>query len=116
MSNHKKTSPLEIPELTPLQFFVMSLLGTNRRAGHELIALLTKAGHRKSRPAAYMLFARMEESGWLESEWHEKTLVDDEGVEHTVREKRFKVTGEGSAAWAQTQRFFADARLAGGAS
>jgi DNA-binding PadR family transcriptional regulator len=92
---------MKIPELSHLQTLVLECLGPRKRPGRELRQLLAQTGVKKSGPAFYQLMARLEESGLVEGEYSQKIV---EG--QIIKERSYRVTGEGARAARRTLDFY----------
>lgn len=91
-----------IPDLTHLQFYVLSLLmSKDTMSGVDLRAGLGKEGHRKTLAAFYQMMARMEENDLAEG-WYEQYTEDGQAV----KERKYKITGGGDRAWRRQQQFY----------
>ena len=92
---------MKIPELSHLQILVLECLGTQKRPGRELRQLLAQSGTKKSGPAFYQLMARLEEAGLVEGEYSQKIVE-----KQIIKERRYRVTGEGASAARRTRDFY----------
>lgn len=90
-----------LPPLSHLQFAVLDALGTNTMAGKQLRENLAANGIKKSGPSFYQLMARLEEAKLLEGRTDQK-IVDGQ----IIKERFYRVTGEGSRAMNATARFY----------
>ncbi len=90
-----------LPELTHLQFLVLGLLQRGPVAGKQIRSGLSRFGIRKSGPAFYQLMARIEEAGWIAGEYKQRDVGGQK-----VRERHYKILGEGRAAWRASQAFY----------
>lgn len=93
----------KLPELSHLQVIVLECLGTQKRFGRELRQLLAENKIRKSGPAFYQLMARLEEAKFVEGEYSQKIV---EG--QIIKERSYRVTGQGENALRQTLQFYED--------
>lgn len=91
-----------LPPLSHLQFAVLDALGTCTMAGKQLRETLAANGIKKSGPSFYQLMARLEEAKLVEGRTDQK-IVDGQ----IIKERFYKVTGEGSRAMRDTARFYA---------
>src|SRR3954451_19839409 len=92
---------MPLPELTHLQFLVLSTLLDGERSGREVRERLAEAGERKSGPAFYQFMARLEDAGFVEG-WYDQKVVDGQ----IIKERRYRVTGAGSEAFQDTRGFY----------
>ena len=86
---------MSIPNLTPLQFFILSCLIFWPRSGHALRAMLRKEEGRtrkRSAPSFYMLMARMERDKLIRGR--------SEGTKRIYR-----ITAKGTAAFGSFRHF-----------
>jgi hypothetical protein len=90
-----------LPEITHLQFLVLSLVTTNPIKGKDLREALKKAGVRKSGPGFYQLMSRLEEARMVEG-WYEAFVI--EGV--PIKERTYKLLGRGHSAWNTARDFY----------
>jgi len=96
-----------VPELTHLQFLVLTTLMSSEKAGSEIRDELKKEGAKKSLASFYQLMARLEEAGMVHGRY-EPIEVDG----YLVKERRYKVKGQGKRAWNQTRNFYTRLPLA----
>jgi len=93
--------PRALPALTHLQYLVLGVLRTGPQPGRVLRQALASYGARRSGPAFYQLMARLERASLVEG-WYEQITVGDQNV----TERRYRVTPEGSRAWARVRSFY----------
>lgn len=92
-----------IPDLTHLQFHVLSLLmSKDTMSGVQLRGELKKEGHKKTLAAFYQMMSRMEDNGLAEG-WYEKYVEDGQ----PVKQRKYRITGDGDRAWRKQQGFYA---------
>ncbi|NQV23861.1 MAG: hypothetical protein HQ518_05780 [Rhodopirellula sp.] len=76
-------------------------------SGLQLREELGKEGHRKTLAAFYQMMSRMEDSGIAEG-WYEHSVEDGQ----PVKQRKYKITGDGDRAWRRQQEFYiASSRL-----
>ena len=92
---------MPLPEITHLQFLLLSVLGSAEMSGRELRAALAKEGVGKTAPAFYQLMARLEEQKLVKG-WYVSRDVDG----HRIRERRYKLLGAGAHALAAAWGFY----------
>ena len=92
---------MKIPDLSHLQMLVLECLGAQKRSGRELRQRLAQSGSKKSGPAFYQLMARLEEAGFVEGEYSQKIVE-----KQIIKERRYRVTGEGARAARRTRDFY----------
>ncbi|MBM3471636.1 MAG: hypothetical protein FJX75_00005 [Armatimonadetes bacterium] len=98
---------MPLPDITHLQFAVLSALGASEMSGRALRAELAKHGVKKSAPAFYQLMARLEEQKLVKG-WYVPIEVDG----HRIRERRYKLLAAGARAVAEARAFYeSQARL-----
>lgn len=90
-----------IPATTHLQFLILTMLMEGERSGRDLRAALANAGVRKSGPAFYQLMGRLEDEGYIVG-WYDQKVIESQGV----RERRYKITEGGHAAWEDVCDFY----------
>ena len=98
-----------VPPLTHLQFAVLDSLLNGESSGQELRSSIAKRGFKKTGPGFYQLMQRLEEGRFVESRIVPVIIGDQ-----TYRERRYKLTGHGERACAQTVQFYMHAQSAQG--
>jgi DNA-binding PadR family transcriptional regulator len=93
-----------LPELTSLQFAVLSVLMGSKRTGRYIREKLAEQGVRKSLAAFYQLMARLEEAGMVRG-WYEKVTLDGQ----VIKERHYEIVAHGESCWNQTRDFYAAA-------
>ena len=105
--------PARLPALSHLQFLTLGVLIGGDEPGRVIREVLAEHGARRSAAAFYQLMARLERDGLVEG-WYEPIVV----AEQQARERRYRITPAGAAAWQRTRAFneavarAADRRLA----
>ena len=79
-----------IPDLTHLQFLVLSILRSGPRTGRQVRRVLAKHGIRRSSPAFYQMMARLEDAGFVDGEYDQK-VVDSQ----IIKERRYTLATKG---------------------
>lgn len=97
-------SPRRIPEITHLQFLVLGMLREAERPGRYLRRALARHGVRRTSPAFYQMMARLEDAGLVEGAYDQKVV---EG--QIIKERRYRLTASGAAAWTATRAFYSEA-------
>jgi DNA-binding PadR family transcriptional regulator len=92
-----------IPELTHLQFLVLTVLLDGERSGRQVREKLAEAGENKSGPAFYQLMARLEDAK-LVAGWYDQKVVEGQ----IIKERRYRIEAAGASAWDQQQKFYAE--------
>ncbi len=92
---------MPLPELTHLQFLVLSILLDGERSGREVRERSAEHDKRKSGPAFYQFMARLEDAGFVEG-WYDQKVVDGQ----SIKERRYKITGGGLRAWEDVRDFY----------
>jgi DNA-binding PadR family transcriptional regulator len=90
-----------LPELTHLQFLVLSILRAEERPGRVLREALAAYGVRRSAAAFYQMMARLERDHLVEGHYG-RTIVGDQ----TLTERRYEMTPAGARMWADTRAFY----------
>lgn len=90
-----------IPDLTHLQFLVLTALLDRELSGRELRQRIADEGQKKSLAAFYQLMARMEDAKLVKG-WYVAKVIDRQGV----KERRYKILGGGMRAWESTRDFY----------
>ncbi len=93
-----------IPELTHLQFLVLTILLGSTRTGSCVREQLAEHGIEKSLAAFYQLMARLEEGGMVTG-WYEKKVIDGQ----TIKERHYEITAPGVRSLGRTRDFYAAA-------
>jgi DNA-binding PadR family transcriptional regulator len=93
-----------IPDLTHLQFLVLSILRSGPRAGRHVRRALATHGVRRSAPAFYQMMARLEDAGFVDGEYDQKIVAGQ-----IIKERRYTLSGKGEGAWSATRAFYDDA-------
>ena len=92
---------MPLPQLTHLQFLVVSELLRGAARGRDLRARLKEAGVRQSGPAFYQMMASLEDAGFV-SGWYEQQIVDGQ----IIRERHYKALPGGKKAWQGSRDFY----------
>jgi DNA-binding PadR family transcriptional regulator len=93
-----------IPDLTHLQFLVLSILRTGARTGRQMRKALARHGVKRSAPAFYQMMARLEDAAFVDGEYDQKILDGQ-----IIKERRYTLSAKGEAAWSATRAFYTDA-------
>jgi DNA-binding PadR family transcriptional regulator len=92
----------KLPEITALQFLVISLLSRAEECpGRELRARLLENGVRSTGPQFYQMMSRLEDAGYVEG-WYAQKEIEHQ----VVNERRYRITADGLAAWDATADFY----------
>jgi DNA-binding PadR family transcriptional regulator len=94
---------MPLPDITHLQFLLLTALLDGEQSGRTLRAILEREGHRKSTPAFYQMMARLEDAKYVGGRYEQKTV---EG--QTIKERVYKITGAGTSALAVVRDFYAN--------
>jgi DNA-binding PadR family transcriptional regulator len=97
----ERRSAMALPDLTPLQYAILSAIGVQNKPGHEVRTKLKELGIRKSGPGFYQAMARLEDAGFV-SGWYEN--VDVRG--QVIKQRRYRVLGKGFRAFHRTRDFY----------
>jgi DNA-binding PadR family transcriptional regulator len=92
---------MKIPELSHLQFLVLGQLISGDATGRSIRETLRRYRVRQSGPAFYQMMARLERAGLAEG-WYTQDVVEGQ----VIKERRYRVTGDGTAAWRECRRFY----------
>lgn len=96
------TSPYEgLPQLTHLQFLVLSLIGPRQALGGQVRSRMAHDGVRLTAPAFYQLMARLEDAGLVTGQY-----VRADGANRALRFRAYRVTGAGVTAVNQSREFY----------
>jgi hypothetical protein len=91
-----------LPELSHLQFAVLSELGSSDMSGRQLREQLAKSGIRKSGPNFYQMMARLEEARFVKG-WYDQKIVEGQ----IIKERKYRILGDGISAMRRTEKFYA---------
>jgi hypothetical protein len=91
-----------LPELSHLQFAVLDVMGTAIMSGKNVREGLKQLGISKNGPAFYQMMARLEEGKLVEG-WYDQKIIDGQ----IIKERCYKITGDGVRALNNTKRFYA---------
>ncbi len=97
----------KLPEITHLQFLVLSVLLGTEQSGRTIREAIARFGVRRNGPAFYQMMARLEREGLVEG-WYEQIAVGDQ----KVTERRYRILPAGSRLWAKTRSFYDRVSLA----
>lgn len=92
---------MQLPELSYLQLLVIEAIAAGRVSGRKVREHLKQNGVPKGGPAFYQLMSRLEDSGFVEGNYEEK-IIDGQ----RIKERFYRVTGEGERAVRQALNFF----------
>src|SRR5512144_1726822 len=84
---------MSLPQLTHLQFLVVSRILAGSASGRELREYMKDEGVRQSGPAFYQMMAALEDGG-IVSGWYEQQIVDAQ----IIRERHYKLLAPGITA------------------
>lgn len=93
--------PGSLPEITHLQFFVLTALRDGECAGRMLREQLRRRGVRRTAPAFYQMMARLEDAGLVEGAYAQRVKAG-----RGVKERRYRITPAGEAEWRATCDFY----------
>lgn len=92
---------MPFPEITHLQFRVLSFLAPSERTGRSIREELERGGDRRSAPAFYQLMSRLEDQG-LVTGWYEAKEVNGQ----RVRVRHYRIDPRGERVLAETRAFY----------
>jgi len=93
-----------LPSVTHLQFLVLGLLLREPGPGRRIRRDLAAHGIRRTAPAFYQMMSRLEEAGLVRG-WYDQKIVDGQ----IIKERHYKLTSAGAAAWSDTRDFYLSA-------
>jgi DNA-binding PadR family transcriptional regulator len=96
-----------IPDITHLQFLVLSVLRHGEQPGRSIRAAIADYGVRRSAAAFYQMMSRLERDGLVHG-WYDQVTVGDQAV----TERRYRSTAAGERAWTDTRTFYEKAAVA----
>lgn len=92
------------PELTHLQFYVLSILISGPRPGRYVRQQLHTQGQNKTLAAFYQLMNRLEEAKMVRG-WYETKVIDGQ----TIKQRHYEILGHGARCCESTRDFYAQA-------
>jgi DNA-binding PadR family transcriptional regulator len=92
---------MPLPDLTHLQFLVLTTLLEGEQTGRYIRERLADEGQRKTGPAFYQMMARLEDSGLVKG-WYDQRIIEGQ----IIKERRYKLTATGERAWAEVRDFY----------
>jgi len=95
---------MRIPDLSHLQFLVLSGLHGGESSGREIRDELKRYRVRQSGPAFYQMMARLEKGGLVKG-WYTQDVVDGQ----IIKERRYRIAAAGERAWQDSRKFYATA-------
>ncbi len=93
---------MPLPPLSSLQFSVLGALLGAPCYGRQVRKALRERGVRRILAAFYQLMARLEDAGFVEG-WYEQEVIRGQ----LIKERHYRITAAGTAAWQATRRFYA---------
>jgi DNA-binding PadR family transcriptional regulator len=90
-----------LPDLTHLQFAVLGILMEGEQPGRFVRDRLAEDGVNKTGPAFYQLMARLEDDKLVEGWYTHKAVAGQK-----IKERTYRLTAAGEAAWEQTRDFY----------
>jgi DNA-binding PadR family transcriptional regulator len=91
-----------LPEITHLQYQILSVLMGSERSGQSVRNELREQGVKKSGPGFYQLMARLEDARLVKG-WYQQRQIGDQ----LVKERWYELTAGGKKAWRTTSDFYA---------
>ena len=90
-----------LPNITHLQFLVMTILLDGDKSGRDLREMMAEEGVRKSGPAFYQMMARLEDEKFVRG-WYEQKVIDGQ----IIKERRYEITGAGKRVCNDVRAFY----------
>ncbi len=107
MCSTRVHDPSRLPEITALQFVVLSLLLAGEQTGRQLRHEVQK-WHAGRSPAAFsQLMTRLTHAAYVHVDWHADDAADDAADGQAARVCRYRVTDLGLIVWQAARRFYA---------
>ncbi len=91
---------MSLPRLSNLQILVLGALLHGELRGQNLRTRLKEFGVKKSGPSFYQLMARLEDAAFVSGRYVQE-IVDGQ----IIRERVYRMEGEGRKAWAANREF-----------
>lgn len=95
---------MKLPGLSHLQFIVLGQLLSGEASGRSIRGTLRRFRVRQSGPAFYQMMARMEKAGLAEG-WYTQDVAEGQ----VIKERRYRITEAGAAAWRECRSFYEQA-------
>lgn len=93
--------PASLPDITHLQFLVLTGLREGSVSGPDLRGRLRSAGIRRTAPAFYQMMARLEDAGLVAGRYEQRVEAGQ-----AIKERHYEITPAGEAAWGRTRDFY----------
>lgn len=90
-----------LPEITHLQFLVLTILLDAQKSGREVREELAEHGVKKSGPAFYQLMSRLEDDKFVRG-WYDEKVIDGQ----RIKERRYEITGAGTRVAQEVREFY----------
>ena len=94
---------MTLPNITHLQFSVLTFLHDAEHPGRDLRRRLAELGMRRSGPAFYQLMSRLEDAGLVSGAYDQK-IVDGQ----IIKERFYTISEAGAEAWQATRDFYVE--------
>jgi hypothetical protein len=92
-----------LPDLTHLQFLILTALLDGEQSGRVVRKVLAEHGQEKSGPAFYQLMARLEDATFVKGRYEQK-IIDGQ----IIKERFYTITRGGILAVDATKDFYAE--------
>ncbi len=93
---------MRLPEITALQFALLSLLLAGEKTGRDLRRQLQDCGGPRTPAAFSQLMARLQDAAYV----HARRSTPTAHSQQTLRESRYRLTDLGLIVWQATRRFY----------
>src|SRR5436190_23860609 len=90
-----------LPDITHLQFLVLTVLLDGEMSGREVRDELAEHDVHKNGPAFYQLMSRLEDEDWVRG-WYVEKMVEGQ----RIKERRYEITGGGKRVRSDAQKFY----------
>src|SRR4051812_34876814 len=92
---------MPLPDITHLQFLVLTILLDGEQSGRHMRDKLAENGEHKSGPAFYQMMARLEDAGFVEG-WYDEKVIDGQ----RIKERKYRITAAGEATRREVCEFY----------
>jgi DNA-binding PadR family transcriptional regulator len=90
-----------LPELTHLQFAVLTVLGTAQMSGKDLRTGLWEIGLKRTGPSFYQMMSRLEEAKFVNG-WYSQEIISGQ----IIKQRQYAITDSGVRALNRAKNFY----------
>ena len=92
---------MKLPEVTHIQYLILSIIGGSEKPGAQIREELTTAGTKRTLPAFYQMMSRLEEARFVKG-WYKTKVIDSQ----VVKERQYRLLAKGVRAFNSTRDFY----------